>query len=85
MEGRTSDAEALYKETLAAQEKAYGENSPRLLVILRQYASLLREMGRTAEAEPLEHRIQEIASQPRAQSSTNSVPPVGQTPSQPAP
>ena len=75
-EGKLAEAEEFLKETLAAQEKAYGESSPRLLMILRQYASLLRETGRSDEADQLEQRAQQISAQLRTQRqpSTN-VPP----------
>jgi tetratricopeptide (TPR) repeat protein len=77
MQGKSADAEQLFKETLAAQEKTYGENNPRLSIILRQYASLLREMGRTDEAERLDQRAQELTNLFRAQSQSSSNPPTG--------
>ena len=72
-EGKTADAERMFKTVLTNQESRYGADDPRLSSTLRRYASLLRDMGKADEADQLEHRAQEIMSRLRMQpqSSTN--------------
>ncbi|MFQ5956109.1 MAG: tetratricopeptide repeat protein, partial [Kiloniellales bacterium] len=49
-QGRYAEAEPLYKRSLATWEKAVGPADPNLAKALENYAALLRETGRGAEA-----------------------------------
>ena len=51
-----SHAEAYYRNAVAAEEKASGAESPRLPVLLQEYALALRARKRDREAEPLLRR-----------------------------
>jgi LSD1 subclass zinc finger protein len=51
-----SHAEAYYGNAVAAEEKASGAESPRLPVLLQEYALALRARHRDAEAEPVLRR-----------------------------
>jgi serine/threonine-protein kinase len=55
--GDHDDAEPLYREGLAILEKVLPPDHPDLRKTVERYASLLREMGRDAEAEELEARV----------------------------
>ena len=55
-QGREGPAEEFYRKALAWTQSTYGRSSRRLAPTLENYASLLRRLGRTAEAEPLEAR-----------------------------
>ncbi len=48
---RHSEAELLYARALAIREKALGSEHPELATSLENYAALLRQTGRTNEAE----------------------------------
>ena len=54
--GRYSEAEALYKRSLAIREKALGPDHPEVAASLNNLASLYAKQGRYAEAEPLYKR-----------------------------
>jgi tetratricopeptide (TPR) repeat protein len=59
-------AESYYRDALAAEENASGKSSPRVALILQEYALELRALSRDHEAEPLLRRalsIQETAPQ----------------------
>ncbi len=53
-------AENYFQRAVAAFEQSVGESHPDLAGCLDNYAALLREMGRAAEAEPLERRASGI-------------------------
>ena len=55
-QGRTAEAEALYKRTLAIREKALGPDHPDVALSLHNLALVYGAQGRTAEAEPLYKR-----------------------------
>jgi tetratricopeptide (TPR) repeat protein len=59
-QGRYTQAELLYKRSLAIWEKALGPEHPLVAQSLENYAVLLREMNRLAEAERLEARAKAI-------------------------
>ena len=59
-QGRYAEAEPLHKRSLAILEKALGPEHPNVATSLENYAALLRETGRTAEADKLEARAKAI-------------------------
>ena len=59
-QGRYADAEPLHKRALAIREKAFGPEHPNVAQGLANYAALLRETGRTAEANKMEARAKAI-------------------------
>lgn len=59
-QGKYDEAEPLYQRSLAIWEKVLGPEHPAVAQSLDNYASLLREIGRTKEAEVLEERVREI-------------------------
>ena len=59
--GRFSEAEPLYRQALAIDEKTLGTGHPAYAVHLNNLAELLRETGRPAEAEPLYRQALAIA------------------------
>ncbi len=59
-QGRTSKAAPLYQRSLAIREKALGPQHPDVAQSLENYAGLLRETGRSEEAEELEARAKAI-------------------------
>ncbi len=58
-------AELLYKRSLAIHEKALGPEHPNVATSLENYAALLRENGRTAEADKMEARAKAIRGEMR--------------------
>lgn len=54
---RLDEAEVLYKRALAIQEKVLSQDNPQLINTLKEYAALLRTLGRENEAVKLESRI----------------------------
>lgn len=58
--GAFEKAELLYQEALAMKEKVGGPRHQDLVIILNQYAALLREAHRDQEASELEHRAHQI-------------------------
>lgn len=54
---RFEEAEEFYKQALALQEENLGSDSIEVKEIIKEYASLLKQMGRKEEAEKLESRI----------------------------
>ena len=54
--GRYSEAEPLYKQSLAIREKVLGPNHPDVAATLNGLAELYRAQGRYADAEPLYKR-----------------------------
>ena len=59
-EGRVTEAEPLYKMSLAAFEQALGEEHPRVADRLEDYASVLRGLYRSDDAAILEARARAI-------------------------
>jgi tetratricopeptide (TPR) repeat protein len=57
IQSRYKEAEPLYQRALAIYEKALGLDHPLTVLCVRNYAALLRERGRAAEAEKLEARF----------------------------
>ena len=55
-----AEAEQLQKRALAIWEKALGPEHPNVFRVLKNYAALLRETGRTAEAAKMEARAKAI-------------------------
>src|SRR5436305_1369359 len=63
-------AEAYFLNAVAAEEKASGADSPRVAILLHQYALALRGRNRDGDAEPVLRRalaIQQAAAKPNAQ------------------
>jgi tetratricopeptide (TPR) repeat protein len=58
--GRYGEAEPLYRRSLAILEKALGPKHPSVATNLENYAAMLRETGRTAEADKMEARAKAI-------------------------
>ena len=52
--GKNEKAEAYFKQALALEEEVYGEDSEEMKGTVREYADLLRMLGRDDEAEALE-------------------------------
>ncbi len=59
-QGNYAQAEPLYQRALAIREKALGAEHPNIAPGLENYAALLRDMGRDAEAEKMEARAKGI-------------------------
>jgi tetratricopeptide (TPR) repeat protein len=59
-EGKLSEAEENYKQSIAGYEKALGQDSKALVRPLTAYAALLRKMNRDSEAEAIEARVKSI-------------------------
>jgi tetratricopeptide (TPR) repeat protein len=55
--GEYKDAEPLFKRALAALDAPYNRGSAQLADVLHDYADLLRQLGRAAEAAKLETRL----------------------------
>ena len=53
-------AEPLYERSLAIKEKALGPDHPAVAASLQNYAALLRETGRTEEADEMDARAKAI-------------------------
>jgi tetratricopeptide (TPR) repeat protein len=51
------EAEPLFKRALAALDASYNQGSARLIELLPDYAAVLRQLGRPAEAAKLEARL----------------------------
>ncbi len=60
LQGRYTEAEPLYKRSLAIWEKALGAEHPDVATSLENYSALLRETGRGSEAVKLETRARAI-------------------------
>jgi len=54
--GRYADAEPFYNRALAIYEKALGPENPNVATSLENHAALLRDTGRSAEANEMEAR-----------------------------
>ena len=59
-QGKYVEAEPLYKRALAIFEKALGPEHSDVAAILENYAVLLRQTGRSAEANEMEARAKAI-------------------------
>ena len=59
-QGRYTEAEAFHQHSLAIYEKALGPEHPDVAQSLENYADLLRETGRGAEAAKMEARAKAI-------------------------
>ena len=57
------EAESLYREAIESGEEVLGPEHPHLAVYLANFANLLRDAGRTSEAEPLYERSLKILEQ----------------------
>ncbi len=55
--GNDAEAEALFRQALVIYDKILGQEAPGLQVVLKNYYSTLRRMGRDAEAREVESRI----------------------------
>lgn len=60
--GRAGEAEGRYRRAVAVLENTLGRDTPALRPILEEYASLLRDQGRDADAVSLEARAGRLAS-----------------------
>ena len=60
MNAKYDEAEPLFQRALAIREKALGPDHPNVALSLENYAALLRETGRGAEANKLEARAKAI-------------------------
>lgn len=58
------ESEQLYKRSLALREQTYGANDSRVAASLRNYAILLRKMGKDSEAGKLDARAETIEANP---------------------
>ena len=56
-QGKYAEAESLYQRALRIREQALGPDHPYTREVVRNYAMLLREMGRESEATQLEARF----------------------------
>jgi len=56
-QGKYTEAEPLYQRALHIREQALGPNHPLTREVVRNYAMLLRKMGRETEASELEARF----------------------------
>ena len=56
-QGQDAEEEPLYQRALRIWEQALGPDHPRTRNVVRDYAMLLRKMGREAEASELEARF----------------------------
>ncbi len=63
-QGRYTDAEPLYKRSLAIWEMALGPEHPDVATSLENYAALLRQTKRADEAERMEARAKAIRAKP---------------------
>ncbi len=61
-QGRYAEAEPLYKRALAVREKELRPDHPFVATSLENYAALLRDVGRNAEADTLDARAKVIRS-----------------------
>ena len=59
-QGKYAEAEPLYTRALEIDEKALGPDHPNVATTLENYAALLRETQRNAEATEMEARAKEI-------------------------
>ena len=59
-DGKYSDAERLFKESLSLSEKAVGAEHPDVASALEEYATLLRKQSRIPEADQMGLRAREI-------------------------
>jgi tetratricopeptide (TPR) repeat protein len=59
-QGKYPEAEGYYKRALEVRQKALGALHKEEVVILENYAKLLRQLGREAEAKKLEDRAMGI-------------------------
>ncbi len=59
-QGNYEEAEPLYERALVIKEKVLGLEHPGLVGLLENYADLLRNLGRTAEADRLEAQAESI-------------------------
>jgi Tetratricopeptide repeat len=59
-QGRYAKAEPLARRALAIREKALGPEHPKLATALENFASLLRNLGRSEEGATLEARARAI-------------------------
>jgi tetratricopeptide (TPR) repeat protein len=60
VQGKYAEVELLYQRALAIREKALGPEHPNVAQSLENYAVLLQETGRGAEAAPLDARAKSI-------------------------
>jgi len=60
LEGKLSEAEENYKQSIAGYEKALGSDNKALVRPLTAYAALLRKMKRDSDAEAIEARVKSI-------------------------
>ncbi len=69
-QGRYTEAEALDQRSLAIWEKALGPDHPVVATSLENYAALLRETGRSDQAEEMEARARMIRAKHAQQNPT---------------
>ena len=55
--GKQAEARVHYQRAVAIEEKEFGPQHPTTLKSLRSYATMLRKMNQTAEAEAVEARV----------------------------
>ncbi len=60
VQGRYTEAEPLHKRALATWDKTVGPEHPYVTRVLENYAALLRETGRSAEAQEMDARAEAI-------------------------
>lgn len=58
--GQTEKAESCYRQLLPLMEQVYGANNAALAPILTGESEALRELGRTAEADDVDRRMQSL-------------------------
>lgn len=59
-QGKYADAEAMYKKSILIREKTFDSSHISIALVLEDYSSMLKELGRLEEAELLEERITNI-------------------------
>src|SRR5206468_1330003 len=64
--GRNADLEKVYRQQISICEKLFGADNKAVLKPLENYAALLRQEKRDAEAEPIEIRAKAIRGQVKA-------------------
>jgi len=70
LEGKDSEAESYFKQTLATMSKTLGPDHPRLASVLEVYSALLQRMNRMAEAGSVKSRADEIRAKAKQKNPT---------------
>ncbi len=71
--GKYADAESNLRQALDIRERKFGTENPKVASTLESYAALLREQGRSGEAEAMEIRTGAIRKKASGLESVNPV------------